>query len=123
MEPGERAADTLVREFREETGSEVKAGRCVLVNEGSFKQVTGKGGMRRRHELNIVFHVEHPSPAPPEIRSLEPKIAFEWVDLAAVVDLDVRPEAIKAWLAAGARAPTSGGAEWVSLIAPGRDER
>lgn len=114
VEFGERAADALVREFKEETGLVVQVGNCLLVSEGTFQQ---KG--RERHEVNLVFHVEHPAwqtsdrgvaPVP----SLEPKIAFEWVELAAVVDLDLRPESIKAWLASGARTPNSGGVEWVS---------
>ncbi len=117
VEFGERGADALAREFREETGLDIQVGPCVLVTEEAFVQ-----GGRRRHEINLVFHVEHPGwgerarlePVP----SLEPKIAFEWVELAAVVDLDIRPEAIKAWLAAGAKSSTAGGAEWVSAISP-----
>ncbi len=107
VEFGEHASRAVVREFSEETGLEVSASRCVLVSEGIFRQ-----GRRDRHELNLVFHVEHPAMSSIAVKSLEPKIAFEWVELAAVTDLDVRPEAIKAWLAAGAPVAQDG-AEWV----------
>lgn len=93
VEFGEAAATALAREFREETGIEVQVGTCVLVTEGVFQ-----AGKREHHELNLVFHVQHP-PAP--VESKEDAIAFEWVDLAGLVELDLRPDAVKAWLASG----------------------
>lgn len=104
IEFGEAAAIALAREFKEETGLGVEVGACALVMEGGFKQEAAD-----KHELNVVFHVEHPH-LPDEIESKEDHIAFVWVDLAAAVDLDIRPPAIKAWLASGA--PT--GLSWVS---------
>lgn len=99
VEPGEPAADALRREFREETGFAVRPGPVLLVAEILF------GPPRdRRHEINIVFHVEQ-LPARGRraraIRSREPGIAFEWVDHAAIVGMDLRPAAIRAWIAAG----------------------
>lgn len=57
----------------------------------------------------------------PEIVSLEDEIAFDWVDLAAVVDLDVRPAEIKAWLASGGETHAGeeqGPISWVSNCDP-----
>ncbi len=113
IEFNEAAAVALAREFKEETGLGVQVGACALITDGTFTQ---KG--QSKHELNLVFHVEHPHPpdrshVPDEIKSKEDHIAFEWVDLAAAVDLDIRPLVIKAWLASGAPA----GLSWVSEFA------
>lgn len=134
VEFGEPAAAALEREFLEETGRVVRAGACVLVSEHAFTQ-----GKRPRHELNLVFHVEHVAPEVtakgrrstrpatprkskpgskgkvfhvehdlPRFQSLEKDIGFEWVDLAAIVDLDLRPVMVRAWLSSGGvvRAPS-----------------
>lgn len=94
VEIGEPAAAALAREMLEECGSRVEVGSLLLVSEHQFTQ-----GGKARHELNLTFemvlHGEH------LVTSLEPDIAFEWVDLAVVQDLDVRPLAIRAWLASG----------------------
>lgn len=98
VEFGESAARALEREFTEESGLTVTAGPLLMANEGTFKQ-DGK----KHHEINLVFHVEHPGdPADLDnVASLEDIIAFEWVDLAAITDLDLRPDSTKAWLATG----------------------
>jgi 8-oxo-dGTP diphosphatase len=101
VEVGERAAGAAERELREETGLKVRAGGCMLVTEVIF-ETHG----RRHHEVNLVFHVEllepsDPEAPPPPVTSLEPGIAFEWLDLAAVADVDLRPETIRAWLVSG----------------------
>jgi ADP-ribose pyrophosphatase YjhB (NUDIX family) len=126
IEFGESAAAALEREFLEEAGARVAAGGLLLVTEGAF--ATKK---RWHHELNLVFRVEPvASPTarrasgsdpdgqePPRVTSREKGIGFEWVDLAAAVDLDIRPLSVKAWLAAGAGVdPTAARAEWVSEI-------
>ncbi len=112
IEFGESAAAALAREFLEETGIKVRVGPMLLATEGTF--TTKK---HRHHELNLMFHVEHRSTAttksPPRVISKEKGIAFEWLDLAAVVDSDIRPTAIKAWLATG---PLTTNPEWVSEI-------
>lgn len=121
VEFGESAGEALEREFLEEAGVRVASGRLVLVTEGVFE--TRK---RWHHEINLVFHVELGGSGtsggvelsePPTVRSREKGIGFEWVDLAAAVDLDIRPLAVKAWLAAGAGVdPAAARAEWVSEI-------
>lgn len=118
VEPGESAAKAAEREFLEESGLTVRAGRLLLIDEAAF--TTKKTA---HHEINLVFHVEHTGPKAksskphPRIKSLESHIAFEWVELAAIPETDVRPLAAKAFLAAGAglTSPTSG-PEWVSLF-------
>lgn len=112
VEPGESAAAAAEREFLEETGERVRASDLMLVAEGVFS--TRK---RAHHEVNLVFHVEplaKRGTGVPKVRSLEADIAFAWVDQAAMVDLDVRPLAVKAWLAAGSSEP--GRIEWVSDV-------
>jgi 8-oxo-dGTP pyrophosphatase MutT (NUDIX family) len=92
VEPFELAADALAREFLEETGMVIRVGACLLVAEVLAPQA-------RIHELNLVFLVEQAGREP--IRSRETDIAFEWVELASLPQLDLRPRAIRAWLAGG----------------------
>lgn len=113
VEFGESASAAAAREFREELGVRPSIGSLALVSEGAFQ------AKRRHHEVNFVFHVDHPSPWPKALekpRSKEKAIAFRWVELAAVQDLDIRPTAVKAWLAAGLG---GGSIEWVSEIEQG----
>jgi 8-oxo-dGTP diphosphatase len=128
VEFGESAAGALAREFLEECGVRVRVGELALVSEGAFP--TKK---RWHHEVNLVFHVEHATGWPdvksrgaaaahPIVKSREASIAFEWVELAAIPDMDLRPVSAKAWLAtlgstAGERV------EWVSEIAGGSGPR
>lgn len=104
VEFGETAEAALAREFKEEAAVEVRCGGVALVAEHIFDRRNGPC-----HEVNVVFHVELSGS---EIRSCEPKIAFEWADLAEIGERDLRPNCIKAWLVAGGRAmqPIS----WVS---------
>ncbi len=104
VEFGESAHRALEREFLEETGLSVAAGGCSLVAEELFEQ-NGKP----RHEYSLVFHVEHLGTAAEleAIQSREPEIAFDWIDLAAIGDLDLRPTSIRAWLVAGAQSEGS----------------
>jgi len=121
VDPGEASESACQREFLEETGLVVNAGRCLLVNELIFTQ-NGKP----RHEITTVFHVElaaaenNLTTDPPLVQSREDHIEFRWVPLASVVGLDVRPACIRAWLASGGvvtGTPAAGIAatEWLSL--------
>lgn len=102
VEFGERAAEALAREMREELGARVRVGGLALVHENAFD--TAK---RRHHELNLVFHVELTARGArqgaaartlPLLRSREPGIGFDWTPLAALGDIDLRPAGIRAWL-------------------------
>jgi len=105
VEFSEPAAWALTREFDEEAGIAITVGDLLRVGEHSFLS-----GSKRHHEINLVFHVEQIGGVdlagdqgdPPAVESREPDIAFEWVDLAGVTDLDIRPLECRAWLAAGA---------------------
>ncbi len=123
VEFGESAAEAVAREFLEECGVAVRVGGLALASEGVF--ATKK---RSHHEVNLVFHVERVGGArtaasgrsdtqnkPKPIKSSEDHIAFDWVDLSAVVDFDIRPTAAKAWLATRG-GPSATLAEWVSEI-------
>ncbi len=109
VEFGEPATKALEREFKEECGLSVAAGKCVLVSEGCFKT-----GIKEHHEINLVFHVEQAGGGDPSqpIKSNEPDIAFEWVEVAAVLETDLRPLSVKAWLTTCGTAAS--GVEWLS---------
>ncbi|MFG0276253.1 MAG: NUDIX hydrolase [Phycisphaerales bacterium] len=93
VEPGEAAGAALEREMLEETGLECRAGDLVCVHEERFSQQGAP-----RHELNLVFHMEHP-PAD-TVTSLEPAIAFEWVAIDALGEANLLPESMRVWVRA-----------------------
>ena len=106
VDPGEAASEALAREFVEETGERVRVGGLAAVAEARFS--TGK---RSHHEVNLVFLVEHWSGSgsdgiPHRVESKEPDIAFEWVKLEELGDRDVRPAALKGWLAGQVEHPS-----------------
>lgn len=105
VEFGEPAAAALAREFLEESGLTVRVGPLLLATENIFES-----GGKRRHEINLVFHVEHPDP-PAAVGSLEPAIAFDWLDPRLRVDL--RPGAILEWLRSN---PSPAGIPWRSEV-------
>ncbi|MBX3405475.1 MAG: NUDIX domain-containing protein [Phycisphaeraceae bacterium] len=113
VEFGEAAAAAAAREIEEELGVNLSMGSLAMVSEGVFN------AKRRHHEINLVFHVElsnRASPIPQGLlkpKSREKHIAFRWVDLAAAQDLDIRPTAVKAWLAGGMDGE---GVEWISEV-------
>ena len=115
VEFGEPAQEALERELVEELGMEARAGDLVMVAEQMFEV-----GRKTHHEVLLVFHTPPPPPPPPPqhspptgpgsdagvrglpvVESREPEIRFEWVDLAVVLDLDIRPASTKAFLASG----------------------
>jgi 8-oxo-dGTP pyrophosphatase MutT (NUDIX family) len=121
VEPGESAAAALAREFMEESGVAVRVGGLLLISEHGFVQ---KG--RPRHEIDLVFHVEHPPTLDPSRAwpSLEPDIAFDWVALSDLGAADLRPASISDWLIrlakggnigdTGASGGAGGGCGWFS---------
>jgi ADP-ribose pyrophosphatase YjhB (NUDIX family) len=110
VEFGEAVAAAAEREVMEELGVCVRAGELVLISEGHF--VAG----RPHHEINFVFRAERSNRWAGALEipmGLEDGIEFLWVDAAVAQDLDIRPQAVKAWIASGMGA---GVIEWVSEI-------
>jgi 8-oxo-dGTP pyrophosphatase MutT (NUDIX family) len=75
IEFGEKAAEALVREIREETGLDSRAGAFLGVNENSFMQ-----DGERHCEINLVYELEL-VPASAEVTAAEDWIEFEWCEL------------------------------------------
>jgi ADP-ribose pyrophosphatase YjhB (NUDIX family) len=89
VEFGEPAHAALARELAEESDVRATVGPLVHADEHVFRQ---KG--RLRHEINLVFHVEQPTTAPPgthPVASREDGIAFDWVRIDTLDDADLRP--------------------------------
>lgn len=101
VEAGESGGAALEREFAEETGLVVRAGRLVAVAECSFWQ---DGALRReRSELFLVEQfgsLASVSQAgwPEKVESREPALAFEWAPLDGIAGMDLRPRVIRDWL-------------------------
>lgn len=113
IEFGETPAQAVARELHEEAGLHTTVRECLLVCETRFTQSN-----KQRQEVNIVFHVEptaaNPLSAAKGVPSLEPDIAFDWLDLAQLVEVDLRPQVIKAWLLSSDRLPSGKGIDWIS---------
>lgn len=111
VECNEPAETALAREFKEELGLDIATRAFLLASETIFER-RGKP----THEVNLVFRVEcvregRPVTPPATLVSLEPKIAFEWVDLKKLQSTDLRPDRIKSWLP---RADFSSQSTWLS---------
>ncbi|MBX3379988.1 MAG: NUDIX domain-containing protein [Phycisphaeraceae bacterium] len=85
IEPGEPASEALEREFLEETGKRVPAGRLIFIHEHFFKQDD-----KPRHEYSFVFEVR----APQKIKAKEKHLDFQWVKWSEAERLDIRPKAL-----------------------------
>ncbi len=114
VETGEAAPDALARELLEETGERPTIGRGLAVAECLFSQEGSS-----RHEINLVFHVEHDGPRP-EVRSKEASIDFQWVGVSELASLDLRPGVIRSWLAHAMQSKdfpsgTDSGIAWLSV--------
>jgi len=109
VEFGESASVALQREVMEETGIAVTVGAPLLCVEQFFED------RKPHHEYSVVFHVEPVEPVD-EVQSQEDGISFEWAPLALVPELDIRPEPIRAWLAAGGQSGDSPQPAWISSM-------
>ncbi|VAX40239.1 hypothetical protein MNBD_PLANCTO03-256 [hydrothermal vent metagenome] len=112
IDPGERAAEALAREFLEETGLTIAVGPFLLASENIFAQRN-----KPKHEFTALFHVEHADgPWPDPVPSLEDKLAFEWIELAALPESGLLPPTTLAWLMAGGpdQPTNSHEATWIS---------
>jgi len=109
VEPGEAASAALAREMIEEAGVTVTAGVLALVSESRFIQ-NGKP----KHEITLVFHVEHQLSSSKTVPSCEDHIEFWWADLATIIGQDLRPDSARAWLATIDVAASAATALWIS---------
>lgn len=109
VEFGESASAALAREMLEEVGITVNVGPPLLCVELFFED------RKLHHEYTVVFHVE-PSEPVVEVVSQERGISFEWMPLALVSEIDLRPDPIRAWLAAGGVTIGSPSPAWLSGI-------
>lgn len=86
VEPGEPAADALVRELREELGVTAEVGEILACAENFYQDAAGS-----HHELNVVFRAVIP---PGDVESREAHLEFGWVDDDEVGREEVRPPAV-----------------------------
>jgi 8-oxo-dGTP pyrophosphatase MutT (NUDIX family) len=88
VEPGERSADALARELREEVGAQVRvSGDPVAVAENFYDDEDGP-----HHELNVVFIVVDPGGP---LISLEPHLETAWVPDDELAQIEIRPPAVR----------------------------
>jgi 8-oxo-dGTP diphosphatase len=97
VEFGEPASAALAREFIEECGLPLAVGDLLLTHEHIYARKSGP-----RHEVNLVFHVEHlevsTSGARVRVESKEPKIEFDWIALSELDKIELRPTTMRQWL-------------------------
>ena len=100
VEFGESTEAALIREFQEEAGHPVRISGFATAMEQRFVQ---RG--RERHELSLVFHVELQARTGasrlPQVASLEPSIAFEWIDVDRLAVQSFKPECLMVPVQAG----------------------
>lgn len=101
VEPGESAAEALVREFREELAVEIKVGPLVCLAENFFVH---QGAAL--HEVGLYFMAEACSAASYRWREPGPyagvesgtRLEFAWFTPQARAQLDMRPAFLGEWL-------------------------
>lgn len=120
VEFDEAASAALARELMEEAGLPVRVGEPVLAGECAFDQAG-----RRRHEVDVVFRMALASGtpeggnAPAAVRSLESKLAFDWVPIEKLGTVNFKPEWMLGPVAELARRPELTGVRWVSAFDAG----
>lgn len=94
VEVGEEASVAVARELDEEARARVRVGSLLAAAEVMFTQ-----GGKRKHELNLVFHVEREGGGDAgEVRSAEGYIAFDWIPADKLESADIRPGCLRRWL-------------------------
>ncbi len=102
VDPGETAAQTVVRELQEELGVAATAGPLLVLVENFFAL-----GNRPFHELNLVVEAQLPDGHP--LLALEgdfvgdeagSPLVFRWFPAEALPGLDIRPQALQQLVAA-----------------------
>jgi 8-oxo-dGTP diphosphatase len=89
VELGEISSDALVREMREERGSNIKNLKFIGLIENIYKEKENT-----KYEINIVFDAEEEND---EIETItkEDHIEFEFMTIEEVKEADIRPVPLK----------------------------
>lgn len=116
VDPGESVEQALIREFAEETGERVNIGPHLGTVECRFIQPSKKSP-KPRHEINLMFLVEHSGNTDPaSITSQEDHLAFAWIEIDRLNQIDLRPPAATAWLLERlGDQPGAGAQAWLSI--------
>ena len=100
---GESAADAITREFNEELGLPVYCEAFACTGENFFEY-----GGEPHHEIGLYLFARLPFNSPLLEKERihlgtegNKRLEFRWFALQELVDLDMRPKAIKAGIAAG----------------------
>ena len=90
---GETSAETIVREYKEETGADIEAGRLIWVDEEFWKW-----GEKDAHTI-CFYHlltIKNANTMPLDgtftsLKTNDSKLILEWVQLAEVKNVDIYP--------------------------------
>jgi 8-oxo-dGTP diphosphatase len=93
VEFGEAVELALLRELREELGSDASVIRFMGVVEFRYTASDDPGGDADHHELNLVFEVDL---AAAVASSQEAHLEFSWLPLKDLPGIQLRPEPLKA---------------------------
>ena len=100
---GESAAEALAREFNEELGTTVLCGALACTGENFFKYLG-----EPHHEIGLYFYARLPIGSPLLEKAGthlgtegDKRLEFRWFAMQELLDLDMRPQALKAGITAG----------------------
>jgi 8-oxo-dGTP pyrophosphatase MutT (NUDIX family) len=102
VEPGEAAAEAVIRELQEELGISARVEHLSLLVENFFTHSEAN-----HHEVGLYFSVHVDSSVLPEDcmtfegREKFKKLLFRWFPISAIAKLDVRPAILKEHLMQG----------------------
>ncbi len=111
----ESAQKALIREIREETGYNATIERFLGIIEHAWS-FSGDETCCHTHEVNMIFKIHvHDLKLKDALPQKEEHVAFAWVPLDRLRDIDIRPfslkQAIPEWLA-----PSSNKVFWSTML-------
>lgn len=90
----ETAKDAVIRELKEETGYSAHLERFLGIVEHTW-QFKGDDICCHTHEYNLIFKADLPLEPPTLPPLLEAHVAFKWIPLHQISEVDLRPAALK----------------------------
>lgn len=92
---GESPSDAVTREILEETG--FRADNVMFLSSFEYKwNFEGDHVCCHTHEINFIFRVEISSiDSHTQIEQIEPHVAFKWLELKNLAQIDLRPTLLK----------------------------